>query len=615
MLGKLDAQFFPQIFGPRARSAARRRCSARRRSRSWRRRSATAARRRTSPTAAIRIAVENMANAIKKISVERGYDVTDYALNCFGSAGGQHACLIADTLGMETVLIHPLSGLLSAYGMGLAPMRASREQSLEVPLDDADHARIGKPSPGTSATRRPRSCSTRASSTTPSPSRLGCICATTAPTRRCRCSLSEPGFMRRDFETLHRQRFGFVSPEKRIVAAAHRGGGAVAAAQCEMSDAFSAPTANPRPATTHGGWRASTDTRFYSRRGVARGAGVAARDARAGADASPGRRWSSSRTRPSSSSPAGGWTVTAAQRLVLTRAAPAPARASRRRRRSGAAGGVQQPVHGHRRADGRGAAQHGAVGQHQGAARLLLRGVRRHRRARRQRPAHAGALGSMDRSVETIIRERGPEHAAGRRLHAQRAVQRRHASARHHRHHAGVRRRRRRGAVLRGEPRASRGYRRPDARLDDARAPPPSTRKASTSTTSSWSTAAASSRPRRARCCRRQISGAAIRDKNIADLKAQVAANAKGAAELRRMVAHFGLDVVQAYMRHVQDNAEESRAPADCRGSTTATSASRPTRARRSRCASPSIAPSARRRSISPAPARSSRTTSTRPSR
>ena len=89
---------------------------------------------------AIRIAVENMANAIKKISVERGYDVTRYALNCFGSAGGQHACLIADTLGMETILVHPLSGLLSAYGMGLAPMRASRERSLEVPLDAADHA-------------------------------------------------------------------------------------------------------------------------------------------------------------------------------------------------------------------------------------------------------------------------------------------------------------------------------------------------------------------------------------------------------------------------------------------------------------------------------------------
>ena len=79
----------------------------------------------------IRIAVENMANAIKKISVQRGYDVTRYALNCFGGAGGQHACLVADALGMRSVLIHPLSSLLSAYGMGLADIRSVRQQAIE----------------------------------------------------------------------------------------------------------------------------------------------------------------------------------------------------------------------------------------------------------------------------------------------------------------------------------------------------------------------------------------------------------------------------------------------------------------------------------------------------
>jgi 5-oxoprolinase (ATP-hydrolysing) len=82
----------------------------------------------------IRIAVENMANAIKKISVQRGYDVTRYALNCFGGAGGQHACLVADALGMTSVLIHPFSSLLSAYGMGLADIRATRQQAVEEPL-------------------------------------------------------------------------------------------------------------------------------------------------------------------------------------------------------------------------------------------------------------------------------------------------------------------------------------------------------------------------------------------------------------------------------------------------------------------------------------------------
>ena len=82
----------------------------------------------------LKIAVDNMANAIKKISVEKGHDVTDYTLCCFGGAGGQHACLVADALGMETVLLHPLAGVLSAYGMGLADISALREKTVEVKL-------------------------------------------------------------------------------------------------------------------------------------------------------------------------------------------------------------------------------------------------------------------------------------------------------------------------------------------------------------------------------------------------------------------------------------------------------------------------------------------------
>ncbi|WP_208989673.1 hydantoinase B/oxoprolinase family protein, partial [Pseudovibrio sp. POLY-S9] len=82
-----------------------------------------------------KIAVENMANAIKKISVQRGYDVTEYALTCFGGAGGQSACMVADSLGMKTVIVHPLSGILSAYGMGLADIRATRQQAVVKPLN------------------------------------------------------------------------------------------------------------------------------------------------------------------------------------------------------------------------------------------------------------------------------------------------------------------------------------------------------------------------------------------------------------------------------------------------------------------------------------------------
>ncbi|MDZ8236440.1 MAG: hydantoinase/oxoprolinase family protein [Nostoc sp. ChiQUE01a] len=83
------------------------------------------------------IAVENMANAIKKISLQRGYDVTQYVLCCFGGAGGQVACLIADTLGIKKIFLHPYAGVLSAYGMGLADVRAIREAGIEQPLNQA----------------------------------------------------------------------------------------------------------------------------------------------------------------------------------------------------------------------------------------------------------------------------------------------------------------------------------------------------------------------------------------------------------------------------------------------------------------------------------------------
>ncbi len=85
----------------------------------------------------LQIAVQNMANAIKRISVARGYDVTQYTLQCFGGAGGQHACLVADALGMSRVFVHPLAGVLSAYGMGLADQIAMREASIELPLNEA----------------------------------------------------------------------------------------------------------------------------------------------------------------------------------------------------------------------------------------------------------------------------------------------------------------------------------------------------------------------------------------------------------------------------------------------------------------------------------------------
>lgn len=88
----------------------------------------------------IEIAVANMANAIKRISVAQGHDITEYVLNTFGGAGGQHACLVADQLGMSRVFLHPLAGVLSAYGIGLADFTSMRERSVELPLDTSVEA-------------------------------------------------------------------------------------------------------------------------------------------------------------------------------------------------------------------------------------------------------------------------------------------------------------------------------------------------------------------------------------------------------------------------------------------------------------------------------------------
>jgi 5-oxoprolinase (ATP-hydrolysing) len=134
MLGKLLPEFFPAIFGPEQNQPL----DVERVRQLFTALAAEIGDGRSPEAVAdgfIRIAVANMVEAIKKISVQRGYDVTRYALNCFGGAGGQHACLVADALGMKNILLHPMSGLLSAYGMGLADIRATRQKALGVPLD------------------------------------------------------------------------------------------------------------------------------------------------------------------------------------------------------------------------------------------------------------------------------------------------------------------------------------------------------------------------------------------------------------------------------------------------------------------------------------------------
>ena len=145
MLGKVQPRFFPKVFGREANEALDF--------------DVTAAKfvalaaeieqgsgSKKSPEEVaegfIQIAVENMANAIKKVSVARGYDITQYTLQCFGGAGGQHACLIADKLGIPRVYIHPYAGVLSAYGMGLADLTAMRERAIELKLVPASRGAL-----------------------------------------------------------------------------------------------------------------------------------------------------------------------------------------------------------------------------------------------------------------------------------------------------------------------------------------------------------------------------------------------------------------------------------------------------------------------------------------
>lgn len=139
MLGKINPTHFPKVFGPEANEAL----DAEAVTTGFLQLAKDIAQATDTPLQTpekvaegfLRIAVENMANAIKKISVQRGYDITEYTLNCFGGAGGQHACLVADSLGMKQVFLHPFAGVLSAYGMGLADIRAMREKQIEQPFD------------------------------------------------------------------------------------------------------------------------------------------------------------------------------------------------------------------------------------------------------------------------------------------------------------------------------------------------------------------------------------------------------------------------------------------------------------------------------------------------
>lgn len=160
----------------------------------------------------LRIAVDNMANAIKKISVQRGHDVTDYTLQCFGGAGGQHACLVADALGMARVFVHPHAGVLSAYGMGLAEVRSLRETQLDAPLEDIDAARSALDTITRDAQAEVEGQGfDQLSFVTQAHLRYD------GSHQPLAVPFGDVSAMKTAFEVAHQQRFGFTSPERGIL--------------------------------------------------------------------------------------------------------------------------------------------------------------------------------------------------------------------------------------------------------------------------------------------------------------------------------------------------------------------------------------------------------------
>ncbi len=213
MTGKLRPEFFPAIFGPGGDApldvAATRAAFADLAAKIGKTPEETA-------DGFLKIAVEQMATAIKKNSVQRGHDVTEYCLTVFGGAGAQFACAIADTLGMETCLIHPMASLLSAYGMGLADIRASREQAIEAPFDAAGLDRAVETLESLAEAAAAEVLAQGISADALSVSRTLTLKVAGTDTA-LPVALDEADAMRAAFDAAHRARFGFEATDKPLV--------------------------------------------------------------------------------------------------------------------------------------------------------------------------------------------------------------------------------------------------------------------------------------------------------------------------------------------------------------------------------------------------------------
>jgi len=493
------------------------------------------------------IAVENMAAAIKHISVQRGYDVTEYLLNCFGGAGGQHACRIADTLGMAKVLVHPLAGVLSAYGMGLADIRALRERAVEAVLNDetlagladvldalaaeaaAEIARQGVPPEAVGIQRDAR---LRYQGTdTPLP-----------------VAVAGAEAMRQAFEAMHRQRFGFVMPGQPVIveAASAEAVGASGGAQ-EAPPLAEGEETSPRAPAEADVWVEG------SRRPVP----VHQRDCLRAGDTIEGPALIVEANATTVVEP--GWRAERTRRgdLVLSRITPRP----RPQALGTAADPVMLEVFNNlfmSIAEQMGATLANTAQSVNIKERLDFSCAVFDRDGglvanAPHLPVH---LGSMGESIETVIRQRRGAMRPG-------DVYVLNAPYNGGTHlpdvtvvtpvfdHAG-------GEVLFYV--GARGHHADIGGTTPGSMPPDSTHIDEEGVLIDDELLVRDGRFHEAEM-RALLSGARWParnpDQNIADLRAQVAANETGAHALRRMVEHYGLEVVHAYMRHVQDNAEE----------------------------------------------------------
>jgi 5-oxoprolinase (ATP-hydrolysing) len=504
----------------------------------------------------LKIAVENMANAIKQISIERGYDVTEYTLCCFGGAGGQHACLVADALGMKRVYIHPLAGVLSAYGMGLADLRTVKEQAVEARLSAALIPELNQ-----LLDRLAASGTDEMQAQGIQPARITVLRrvhvkydGTDAPLAVAHGTLDE---IAAGFSAAHRQRYGFVMPEKPLIVEAVSAevvGGTDTAEDplypVPASPGEPAPLANV-PLFTGG---ARHDAPVYDRDRLVPGQAILGpaivREATATTVVEPGWRAQ----------------LDARRYLVLERATPL--------QRNAAIGTAVDPVMLEvfnnlfmAIAEQMGVALQNTAYSVNIKERLDFSCALFDRAGSLianapHLPVH---LGSMGESVQTIIRSRG-QAADGRGMkrgdvyvlnapynggthlpdvtvimpvfaEADRAgtgeVQF-YVAARGHQADIG-------GTTPGSMPPDSRSVEEEGVLIDD------------------FLLVDAGQFRERETVALLESGRYPSRNaaQNIADLKAQVAACTKGADELHRMVRHFGQGVVEAYMRHVQDNAAE----------------------------------------------------------